>query len=290
MGRFFRWFSFLLITAILLVFLLVRVFGVIRMPFSAVDAYELIPHTSALFFEIRDWHGLHQQLQSNTYAETLKEVELTAKLTTNLAALDSLLNRSKVDEHALRSGRVVASLQVSNAGSMDYLIIVDQHPFDLSGSNLESYLPDYEISRNRFKNRTILELKASDGDQMAVCFLPDALVVAPYAFLVEGAIQQLTSPATAISRKGSFKQMKPLAGFQGDLAMYVQLDQLPLMSSALIHSTRVDKTDPVRSIGSWMAMDIFLKENELLFQGFTLPDASTRGQFLARHAHKNGNQ
>ena len=100
--------------------------------------------------------------------------------------------------------------------------------------------------------------------------------MAPYAFLVEGAIQQLTSPATAISRKGSFKQMKPLAGFQGDLAMYLQIDQLPLLSSALVHSTRVDKTDPVQNIGSWMALDVFFKEKEILLQGFTLPDPLTR--------------
>ncbi|MEM6724064.1 MAG: hypothetical protein AAF598_08500 [Bacteroidota bacterium] len=290
MGRFFRWFSFSMIACILLLFLLVRVFGVFRMPFTSVDAYELIPNTSALLFEIQDWHGLHQQLQAQSYAEAIEQVELTAKLTGGLADLDTLLSRSKIDEHALRAGRIVAALQVSNAGSMDYLIVLDQHPFDLSASTIATYLPDYEITRNRFRNRSILELKAPDGAQMALCFLPGALVIAPYAFLVEGAIQQLNTPTTSISRKGTYKQMKPLAGFQGDLAMYIQIDQLPLLSSALVHSSRVDQTDPIRQFGSWMALDLFLKENELLFEGFTLPDVRSRGAVLAQQTHKTGNQ
>lgn len=238
------------------------------------NPYKLIPPDAALIIEIPRMQQLHQQWKKESvFEKSLKELPGFKAFQEVFPALFESFQQIS-SSYSSWEGRSV----VISAHSKGLLFILpgsDLSLLDFNREEIQNWTTELEIAEKTLNGDLYLELKGGSGS----LFLMEKrglFILTNEIELLESSTHQIKSPSSLL-QSPSFSKLQKVSGKRSDAHVYVNYKNL---------SKIVDITDQSslfwhqpEKIASWSGMDLSLKENEILLNGYSIP-SDTGSQFL----------
>ncbi|MFQ5335586.1 MAG: DUF3352 domain-containing protein, partial [Flavobacteriales bacterium] len=141
------------------------------------------------------------------------------------------------------------------------------------GEFISLLAPEWEAGGKLYDGVKIHSL-SGDGKQFFYA-VEDGLFISGYSSLiVEDAIRQLHSGRSVMS-DDSFMKAYRTAGHQVDLRLYIRHDALPKLVAEFLNKSAAGKIGLLDDYADWTELDMKLKPNAIMLNGFTVKNDST---------------
>ena len=243
------------------------------------DVYHAVPMDASFLIEVKDFNDFIYQLQENSLIWNelvrLKKVQNASKA---LSKVDSILKIDQSIGTLIDQKSVLVS--VHNIGKEDpRLLFLCQLKENAGFSSFEnvvkkSFSGSWDI-RERIYHKTKLFEMTERSSKFSISFssYKGVVAVSTSSILVESAMRQLDVDKSILDQKG-FSEVKHTAGAKVDGNLYINFAQFPRFLSVLTNPEFINKIYSIKSFSSWAELDINLKEDALLLNGFTYTDDS----------------
>jgi hypothetical protein len=254
------------------------------------DLFDAIPLGSSIVFESNQTGLFWQKIQNeSSYIAALNEIDYIKRFQWQLSILDSLLGESAqafYDE--MSAERMVLSL-VKNGNTTGFVFVTKASPtlklYEIPQMVAKTFGQRLQVvDKDIGKYQTSILIDKQHGVQFNYC-VADGLFIGSFEKeLLELSLIQLDSRYSFLN-DSAFVRVRNTRGSQVDGYLYIKPSRLAEIASnnaALKYKEQVKET--VQFIGSWAALDVAIKQNEILFNGFTMPESS--GSFAALKGQK----
>ncbi len=243
------------------------------------DIYHAVPLDASFLIEVKDFHNFIFQLQENNLIwkelSYLKEVQNAGNA---LNKADSILNKDQSVDALVNKKSVLVSAH--NIGKEDpRLLFLCQLKENAGFSSLQNvvkktFSESWDIRERAYQKIRIYEMtEKSSKFSISFSSYKGVVAVSTSSILVESAIRQLDVGKSILDQKG-FSEVKHTAGEKVDGNLYINFAQFPRFLSVLTNPEFKNKIYSLKSFSSWAELDINLKEDALLLNGFTYTDDS----------------
>ena len=258
----------------LFIFLLYKPFGLIRLPFFALEAFEAIPAQTLLFLE-EDYKTLTIDPTANQLTESalFKEDLLVNKYQEDLRYIRAVFSRHTAYQQRIRDkGRLVSALQHGAAEGLDFLHIIDQYEGQLDLEQLLDALNLKKIRRSVYRGVSIHTLHFTKGRSFVISQFRNLILLGRYPLIIEDAIEQLKKPYSNLLREKNFRKLRKQKPAEG-IRFYVNMGSF---SSFLLPFVRYEKRAFVQKLhnqGNWLQFDVNSDQTSVRLSGQFYPDA-----------------
>ncbi|MFK8104805.1 MAG: hypothetical protein AB8G15_19965 [Saprospiraceae bacterium] len=259
---------------ILFILILNVFFGLFRMPFVGVCAYEAVPATTACIVEWERGEALWTKLDSLPYIAQTKELHLAQQLRGDYAILEQLFEAAFTNQKILNEARVVAAMQMSGSSSINFTFLLDQYQSKFKLSDFLSKIEgNYRIQAFQLKKHTIYSIKNKDGVVASVANYRNLLIFAKHAYMVEDAMSQLGSIRTNLCRNKAFKATKALKVAANSIQLYLNFENFPSLYSSFLRTKKWEMAKMLSHLGSWYRLDLSFGADTIGIKGSGNPPA-----------------
>ena len=243
------------------------------------DIYHAVPLDASFLIEVKGFHDFIYQLQENNliWKELckLKEVKNASE---TLHKADSILNIAQSFDALINKKSVLVS--VHNIGKEDpRLLFLCQMKENAGFSSLQNVVKktfsgSWDIRERVYQKIRIYEMTERTS-KLSIYFssYKGVLALSTSSILVESAIRQLDVGISILDQKG-FSEVMHTAGKKVDGNLFINFAQFPRFLSVLTNPEFKSKIYSIKSFSSWAELDINLKKDALLLNGFTYTDDS----------------
>lgn len=250
-------------------------FRQIKRPVS--NALNAIPSNAAYIIESRYTHELWKKVsETNLMWEALADVRFIKDLNENMLLLDSLYSSHPELQPLFNRHSLFISAHPSEAenNSFNFLItfgilpsINDEQIIGLVNSTLLSIR--MTMTTKVYDNATIYTTVNSQTNiGFSFTVYRDLFIASSNALLVEDAIRHVNSGAT-VPNPYALQKVLISAGEKTDANIYINYSLLPALASAYIRPLAENTNAVLKNFGQWTELDISVKPNALMFNGFT---------------------
>jgi len=269
------------VVAIVLAVILVLWF---RMPVYSVQGDDLLramPVDAALLVKggsIADVFGSVRR--DNPIWNELTTLPVMKKFERQLNDLDSLARSYTGLLPLYREQECLIGIFPIISGKAEFLLVTG-----VPGKNRRRSLPDLlgaladsiQIESRPYENTRIYHVAFSESKAPAdyhFSLMNGYFLMSRSAVMVEKAIRQLDLPE-GIEETEGFREVWKTAGENVDANVFIHLNRFISLASALLNQDYLKKTGSLGSIGNWAELDVNVKEEALLFNGFSHTDDSS---------------
>lgn len=261
----------LLVSVILLIVILFGLYYITRPPEIANNPLKSVPVDASLVIKINDFEAFKNKIKNeNIYWNELHETPLFKNWDKKISMLDSV---AWLDED-------------KNTLPLENSLFISVH--DLGKRKLESiyYLPlekkinsktvlDYlhevinnpSVSQRKYDGTTIVEVK--NGQSGFFYYLKDGLlVISKSSILIESSIRQ-SKLSISLENNQSFQEIINTAGNYADANVFVHHEHFLTFLQIIGHDQYSSKIENLRPIANWTALDLLIKDNYIIFNGFS---------------------
>jgi len=259
----------------LFIFLLHKPFGLIRLPFFSIEAFEAIPAQTLLFLE-EDYKTLATDSTASPLAESalFKEDLLVEKYQEDLRYIRAVFSRHTVYQQEIREkGRLVSALQHGAAEGLDFLHIIDQYKSPIDLEQLLDALNLKKIRRSVYRGISIHTLHFTKGRTFVISQFRNLILLGRHPLIIEDAIEQLKKPYANLLREKSFRKLKDQKPSEGP-RFYVNMGHF---STFILPFVRYEKRAFIQNLpgqGAWLQFDLSDKETSVRLNGRFYPGST----------------
>ena len=256
----------------LFIFLLHKPFGLIRLPFFSLEAFEAIPARTLIFLE-KDFNTLlaSSSVDKSTESALFKEDLLVNKYQEDLRYIKAIFSHHAAYQKKVREkGRLISALQHGAADGLDFLHIIDQYEGKLEIEQLLDALDLKKIRRSVYRGVSIHTLHFTKGRTFAISQFRNLILLGAYPLIIEDAIEQLKKPYSNLLREGSFRKLRNQAPSQG-LRFYVNIGSLSEFILPFVHYEKRALVQSLPGKGDWLQFDLSEKEAAMQINGRFYP-------------------
>ncbi|MFH1936284.1 MAG: hypothetical protein ABIK52_01820, partial [Bacteroidota bacterium] len=246
---------------------------------QAKDPVQAIPDRTALIIRVNSPLGLLGELTRNNliWKELLKYPGVRP-IQEQLLLIDSMSRGTPVIREILKDSPLTITLSIHGRNSFDLLFLVPV-PVSLDGNTLTAFVEEHypgkvtilqspygrtQIYRIHFENKRHV-LFASVWEGVCILSFTDALV--------KRALDQL-SLNTPVSVMKGFSTVASTTGKKVDANLYINFPYLSLALWNGVNETYNKGLVKFSRYADWSGLDLFLKKDELLFNGYTIASDS----------------
>lgn len=248
------------------------------------DALNAIPSNTSLIIETKQARNTWKKLsETNIMWEDLLATQFFHELNKSGRFIDSLFSGNPEAYPMIENRSVFISAHLSGAKTFDFL-----YTFSLPELSKESVIRAL-ILGSTMQNQALPSHKYDDGVIEAVKFLLPASGSRTFFYtvhkgifsgsfsevLVQDAIRQLNSGTTIISNK-DFSRVMNTAGEKVDANVYINYKSFPDILQTFLKPGAKSSMDFLTGFASWSELDVNMKPNALLMNGYTFADDSAR--------------
>lgn len=243
------------------------------------DIYNAVPLDAYFLVEIKDFHDFLDQLQENSLIwQELCKMKTVKKADHFLSETDSLLLLNSSIDELISQNPVLVSAH--NIGKKDtrllFLSQLKETPGLSSFQNLaeKTFSPHWAIRERIYQKTKIFEVDIrKTGSRFYYAVYKGVIAFSSSSILVENALRQLDIDQNILGQKG-FLEMKKTAGEKVDGNLYIHFKYFPRYLSLLSDPEHKNELYTLTRFSTWAELDINLKNDALLLNGFTYTDDS----------------
>ncbi len=243
------------------------------------DIYSAVPLDAYYLAEIKDFHGFLDQLQKNSLIwKELRKLKAVNKADDLLSIMDSILLLNPSIDELITQNPVLVSAH--NIGKQDTRLLFLGQLKETPGLNSfqglveKSFSANWDIRERIYQKTKVFEVKIKKtGSIFYYSIYKGILALSSSSILVENSLRQLDIDQNILDQKG-FSEMKKTAGEKVDGNLYISFKHFPRYLSLLSNPAHKDKLYTLTRFSTWAELDINLKNDALLLNGFTYTDDS----------------
>mgnify|MGYP006193993533 FL=1 len=255
----------------------------VKQPISS-NAIIAVPQNAALLLKEKNFTAFYKKIAStNIIWEELTNNTATFKsIKEQTHFLDSVLAINEVGA-VLSEKSMLMSMHLSGANSYDFVFYFSTLP-NIDEKNvltlLKSKLQLNPSARN-YDGKNIYSITKNDK-KLFFAFDKSIFAISHSSLLIEDVIRQLKSETSLLDDQ-AFNTILSTTGEVPDGNIFINHQRLPKILAQPIHQQDKEKVAKATNYASWSALDISLKSNSIMLNGFTSVDAQ-QNAFLSLFA------
>jgi len=241
------------------------------------SAYKMIPTDAAFIIESNDFIEKIQILRKeNKIWEELKLFSAIKKFDENLDFVTKLSMNNQIIDNLTKDNGVVLSAHKIGKEDIGFLVYVKLHNTRDKKFILETITnlisSGKSVTKRDYNNEKIYTIQIEDKE-LNFSFFKGVLIYSPSSILLENAIRQVDSERSIYSDKG-FNIVRKTAGKNVDANIYLNLSNLNEIVSFTLNNEQKSLISTFSNFGNWAELDINLKDDAVLLNGFTFSSDS----------------
>jgi hypothetical protein len=236
-----------------------------------------VPLDAALIFESKQSANAWLKLASGDMWKELMGTATGTKLNLQVHYLDSLFRSAPAVGQLLINQSVFISAHSSGPSSFDFLYVYSlpnlSHQSTVVGF-IKKVNNNKEPDSRAYDDVEINTIHPPHKDSLSFAFLNGILMMSTNQTLVEDAIRQLKS-GVSFSKDKNFSKVISTAGKNVDGNIYVNYKKFPNLLNNFIFPGLQEEAKNISNFADYSGWDITIKNNALLFSGFTQANDSS---------------
>ncbi|BDS13434.1 DUF3352 domain-containing protein [Aureispira anguillae] len=250
--------------------------GLFRMPFVKIKAFEAMSEHTALMIETNEYNKTLQQLQKSIYYKDLQSISLLQKWEQGLRFVDSLFRATQTYSTILEKAHIVSGVQITSNETANWLYALDDYQQRFEVQAFIAELMPQNTTETIYRGRTIYTLEFEGQKKLSLSVFYGLILISPVTILVESGIEQLDNISSNTNRNDSFlKVKKELANSSNELVVYVNFQSISSLTSILTQSNP-RAIMGLMEIGEWMGLDTRFLEKGFMMSGHLYPDKDNK--------------
>jgi len=242
-----------------------------------IDTYKTIPIDAALIIESSDFIKKIENIrEENKIWEELLLLPGIKEFDNGLDYLINLSLKNQIIKNLTENNQVIISAHKMGKESLGFLFFVKLHNTRDKKFILETITDllttQESVSKREYNNTNIYTVK-SKSKELNFTFLKGILLYSPTSLLVERAIRQSEAENSIFDDPG-FNLVRKTAGKNVDANVYLNLQKLNEIVSFALNSEQKKVISHFSDLGNWAELDINLKDDAVLLNGFTFSSDS----------------
>lgn len=242
------------------------------------SAYKMVPTDAAFILQSDDFiekiEGIRKEnkiWQELVLFPTIKKIDLNLEFIAQLANKNQMIrdltenNDVMISAHKLGKEQIgiLAYVQLHNARDKKFILETITNLIS-SGKS---------VSKRDYNTENIYSL-VLDDKELHFSFLKGILIYSPSSILMENAIRQSEAGRSILDDNG-FNIVRKTAGKNVDANIYLNLNKLNEIISFALNKQQKTFIFNYSNFGNWAELDINLKNDAILLNGFTFSNDST---------------
>lgn len=230
-----------------------------------------VPQHAAVILREKNMSTFVKKITSTNiiWEELINNSEELASTNHKLIALDSILQITQIATY-LADNSIVASLHLSGATSYDFIFYLTT-PQYISENELVKTLKaklNISLTTRIYDDKTIYTY-TSKSNKIAFTYSNNIFAFSFSNILIEDVIRQLNSK-TSLLDNADFAQLLGTSGEVPDGNIFLNHQKFPILIAQLLNQSFNTTILEAKNYASWSALDVSLKSNSLMLNGFTL--------------------
>jgi len=271
--------------SLLLVLWIGTSWGVFRLPFTSIKAFEAIPENTPLVIETQAFEQTLQQIDKGDYASDLYHISILTKWKRGLRFLDSLFASTETYVERLKQAHIVSGVQLSSRQNAGWLYALEDKDNRFDMNQFVRELMPQRVEKSTYRSYTIYKLTVDEGRTVAFAYYHGVLLASRWTLFVEAGIEQLDNIESNVMRNRAFKQVNHQVDVEeGKMVVYVNFKTLSLLT-AVLAKNKNNSSKALAALGAWTGLEARFLEKGFLLSGHFYPDEQNRFlQALAQQA------
>lgn len=232
-----------------------------------------VPNNAAIILQTRNVTDLWYKLsKTNIIWEELRSTSYFAELHKRLVLLDSLMRSNSEVNEIIRSNPLIVSFHKSGAENFDFLYLLNLPPIkNISFVNdfISSSGGAVEGQSRRYEQEEVFSARFSGINASFQYTLVQGIFIGSFSgMLLEDAIRQLHN-GTPITREKNFAKVYETVGEKVDGNIFINYKAFAEVLYAITGDNGKQSLQPLSQFAGWSALDINLRPNILMLNGFT---------------------
>ncbi len=244
------------------------------------ETINAIPSDAAFILETRNLQGMwHKLSQTNIMWEELKTTEYFYKLNEVGNYIDSLFVKNDKLHQLLQNKSVMISAHMSGANNYEFLYCTGV-PSQLDETAVNAMIDELTNGKAQTSNRTydettIYKVHVTNAQFTFSYALKNGIFITSVSpVLVEDAVRHLNSGVSLAQDRGFMKVQKTAGVKTIDGNLYFNYNSFPKILATHFNKTTNQQALPIEGFSDWTELDIDIKPNALLLNGYTYTNDS----------------
>jgi Protein of unknown function (DUF3352) len=264
----------ILIVAVLVAAIVFGVYIIKKYNTPVQPVLRFVPLNSAFFTKAKSLTKLRETLEEKTeYWENLLSINAIDKLNNELSFIDSVVrNNEKLADFV--EGSTVINSAHKTGDEIRYLHLVNLKNA-IEADNAQKYFNNYlaslgQIETRKYNRERIYNFKKDDFS-LFYAFVNGIFVASYNSILIEEAIRQSDAEHSIMDQHG-FRNVSETEGKFSDVNLFINLNKIPQVIKEFVPNDYSNILDDFATLGNWIELDVNLKEEGALLNGFTSVD------------------
>lgn len=242
-----------------------------------------VPPDAVMIVEVKQAGELWEELSTKSGVwQELLNFNLFAEADRQILFLDSVFAANDCTSGILKDHSVYISFHILESGDAG-IIYLTALPEKCSNAEAESMVKDaagenITISEKEFFGENMSEVHLTDPDRSFYYVISNGVFIISFeSALVADALMQQRSDKP-LSQNMSFSKVQSTAGKKVQANLYINFNKLPDFIEILANEKTSSLISELTGFAGWSALDVSIKNDALLFNGFATAD--TAGGYL----------
>ena len=245
---------------------------------------QAIPENTALIIKLNKptvlWEDMYR---GNLIWKEISSIPYIASLNAQIHKIDSLLKTNKKLFGIAQKSQCYVAMTLTGRSTYGFLFLTSLP--GISGESVitslleESYGKKLSILKNQYGSANLVRVTfQGQTDPLYFAVRNGVFMGSLHPELIRKAIDQLSLNIPSIVNTG-FQKVETTTGKKVDANIYINYRLVHPFLARLLQSDQVTEVDKVSSFADWSGLDVILKKDELLINGYTTI-SDTGNQFL----------
>jgi hypothetical protein len=227
-----------------------------------------IPTDASLIFEINNLNDFSTNINNKSvYWNELTQLKIFKDIKTELVTLDSVFNKDDNLRNNYLKKSLLISAHKSGKKDIDFLFVV-QNKLNVNADLIKStfFLKEGDLSISEYDKNKIYTLKT--GKKYSFSILSGVIIISKSKLLIEKAIRQINANVSVLDNP-IYKRIALTAGANVDANLYLNVNSISELLKPVFSKSILAKIDANSAFTDQTELDFYIKENEILLNGFS---------------------
>ncbi|MFP4619981.1 MAG: DUF3352 domain-containing protein [Bacteroidales bacterium] len=235
----------------------------------------LISNDAAFFLDIRTpLKFLNNLTKDNDIWNEIKQLPSAGKFAHQVGVMDSLVRNDKPIQELLRNKRLIIMAEKLGKERLGFSFLLNMDNLREQNHVLQQFKQwgnrqNYEIQSKIYNKVRLFSIYQDDNHKLSYATVKGILIASTSPILIEQAIRQSSVKSPLIDNE-HFRKVSEIAGKHTAANLYINFKNFPEVISIPFNNTYRTYINNLTNFGQWAILDINLKQDVLLLNGFTV--------------------
>lgn len=247
----------------------------IKAPIST-NTLSAIPQNAALIIQESNFNAFFTKINSSSiiWEELVANTSINNNINNQLHFFDSIIQQPKI-KLLLNNQPFTSSIHLAGAKNFNFIFYIptvteiDESTLIQEIKNITKSNP----SNREYENVMIYTFPTNNQQKIALIYYKNIVAFSYSTILIEDVIRQLNAENSLLDNP-SFQKVLSTSGQVEDGNLFINHQFFPKLSSLILNNSNKEYLKDLNNYANWSALDLQIKNNSLILNGFTLASDS----------------